>query len=64
MGNCWLLSAFACVARMAPHLIEQRFVSPLDPETGKPCISPEGRYVVQLYDVHDAKWENIVIDDM
>jgi hypothetical protein len=63
VGNCWLLSAFACVARIGPLLIEERFVSPLDPDTGKPCISKDGRYVVQLWDVHSSKWENIVIDD-
>ncbi len=39
-------------------------MSPLDPDTGKPTISKEGRYVVQLWDVHTEKWENIVIDDL
>ncbi len=63
IGNCWLLSSFAAIARVAPHVIEQRFVSPLDPNTGRPTISQEGRYIVQLWDVPSKQWVNIIIDD-
>lgn len=63
LGTCWLLSGFASVAAAVPEMIEQCFVSPLDPATGKPTISPTGRYVVQLWDVPSGKYRNIVIDD-
>lgn len=52
------------MARVAPHIIEERFVKPLDPNTGKPTISQEGRYIVQLWDVTTRKWVSISIDDM
>jgi hypothetical protein len=64
LGNCWLLAAFASMARVAPHIIEERFVKPLDPNSGTATISQEGRYIVQLWDVPTRKWVNISIDDM
>lgn len=62
IGNCWLVSAFACVAQACPELIEERFAAPRD-AGGRACLSKDGRYVVQLWCCRRKRWENVVIDD-
>jgi hypothetical protein len=59
-----MLGGLACIAQRFPELIERRFVSPRDPETGKPTISAAGRYIIQLWDMRKDAWVDIVIDDL
>lgn len=53
LGNCWLVAAIAALAEF-PNAVRELFV-----ETD----AARGRYVVRLYDMDRAAWENVEIDD-
>jgi hypothetical protein len=54
LGDCWLMSAFACAAEV-PGLVESLFDTRV--------FSPRGKYVVRLWDANEARWRRIAIDD-
>lgn len=54
LGDCWLLSAMACLAEH-PGSIESLF-NTLE-------VDPRGKYTVSLYDIRDGQWKAVTIDD-
>jgi len=54
LGDCWLLSAFACLAEF-PGTIENLFLTRE--------VSPRGKYSVRLYDDRQEDWKVITVDD-
>jgi len=54
LGNCWLLSAAACLAEF-DGAIQQLF---LDKQA-----NPRGKYRLWIYDVQRGRWKRIVVDD-
>lgn len=54
LGDCWLLAAMATLAERE-GLINRLFLTRE--------IDPRGKYSIQLYDVHEARWKVFVIDD-
>ena len=54
LGNCWFLSALACLCEF-DGAIQQLF---LDKQA-----NPRGKYRIWLYDVQKSKWRRIVVDD-
>eukprot|EP00298_Acanthocystis_sp_HF-20_P012618 c19977_g1_i1.p1 GENE.c19977_g1_i1~~c19977_g1_i1.p1 ORF type:complete len:483 (-),score=135.09 c19977_g1_i1:153-1601(-) len=54
LGDCWLMSALACMAEF-PGLIRQVFVS------GE--LNFRGKYTVRIYNAGENIWHNITVDD-
>jgi len=54
LGDCYLMSAFACAAEV-PGLVESLFITRE--------YSPRGRYVVRLYDANVRRWKRVVVDE-
>ncbi|KAG8464683.1 hypothetical protein KFE25_010051 [Diacronema lutheri] len=54
LGDCWLMSAFACAAEV-DGLIQSLFVTRE--------FSARGKYVVRLYDGNAARWTHVTIDE-
>lgn len=54
LGDCWLISAFACMAE-SEEAIRNIFVTKR--------FSERGRYCVKLYDGRKDSWVNIQVDD-
>ena len=54
LGDCWLLSAFACLAEF-PGAIENLFLTRE--------VSPRGKYAVRLYDDRLGNWRVVTVDD-
>lgn len=54
LGDCWLLSACACLAEHRGH-IEQLFVTKQ--------YSHRGKYTVKLFDSAQDEWRHITVDD-
>eukprot|EP00302_Diacronema_sp_CCMP2436_P037223 CAMPEP_0180044588 /NCGR_PEP_ID=MMETSP0984-20121128/36005_1 /TAXON_ID=483367 /ORGANISM="non described non described, Strain CCMP 2436" /LENGTH=282 /DNA_ID=CAMNT_0021972769 /DNA_START=94 /DNA_END=939 /DNA_ORIENTATION=+ len=54
LGDCWLMSAFACAAEV-PGLIQGVFVTP--------NFNPRGMYQVRLFDGNAKRWVLITIDE-
>eukprot|EP01012_Entosiphon_sulcatum_P013693 TRINITY_DN1888_c0_g1_i1.p1 TRINITY_DN1888_c0_g1~~TRINITY_DN1888_c0_g1_i1.p1 ORF type:complete len:446 (-),score=58.22 TRINITY_DN1888_c0_g1_i1:17-1354(-) len=54
VGNCWLMSAFACLAEF-PGTIQRCFVTPE--------WSARGKYTVRIFDEPHNKWVKITVDD-
>eukprot|EP00854_Cymbomonas_tetramitiformis_P010323 gene10323-12209_t len=54
LGDCWLLSAFACLAEI-PGAVKRVFVSKQ--------YSRYGKYTVRLFDKVNNKWLRISVDD-
>eukprot|EP00937_MAST-01D_sp_MAST-1D-sp2_P002116 g2116.t1 len=55
LGDCWLLSALACVAEKHPELIKSCFVT----READKC----GCYAVRLFDMRSTSWRTFWIDD-
>lgn len=53
LGNCWLIASIAALAEF-PSAIKNLFVE---------SDVVRGRYVIQLYDMSKARWEQVEIDD-
>ena len=54
VGNCWLISAFACIAER-PGTIQKMF------RTNEK--SSRGKYSVKIYDRRKQRWERVTVDD-
>lgn len=54
VGDCWLVSAFACGAEF-PHAIRRMFLTRE--------YNPRGRYRVRLYDPQRERWTVVTVDD-
>ena len=54
LGNCWLLSAFACMT-------EYHGAIPMLFQSHK--MSPRGKYFVDIFDVQAQKWVTVSVDD-
>eukprot|EP00670_Eutreptiella_braarudii_P008262 CAMPEP_0174306358 /NCGR_PEP_ID=MMETSP0810-20121108/396_1 /TAXON_ID=73025 ORGANISM="Eutreptiella gymnastica-like, Strain CCMP1594" /NCGR_SAMPLE_ID=MMETSP0810 /ASSEMBLY_ACC=CAM_ASM_000659 /LENGTH=327 /DNA_ID=CAMNT_0015413043 /DNA_START=277 /DNA_END=1261 /DNA_ORIENTATION=- len=54
VGNCWLMSAFACLAEY-PGAIQRCFITKE--------YSVRGKYKVSIYDKLKGAWETMVVDD-
>jgi calpain-15 len=54
LGNCWLISAIACLAEF-PGAIQNCFLSKF--------VSPRGKYKVRLFSKQDQKWIEYSISD-
>eukprot|EP00995_Heteronema_vittatum_P005895 NODE_192_length_1663_cov_367.282528_g130_i0.p1 GENE.NODE_192_length_1663_cov_367.282528_g130_i0~~NODE_192_length_1663_cov_367.282528_g130_i0.p1 ORF type:complete len:434 (-),score=113.49 NODE_192_length_1663_cov_367.282528_g130_i0:280-1581(-) len=55
VGNCWLMSAFACLAEH-PGVIQRCFVTKE--------FSKRGKYTVRIYDKPEEKWVEVSVDDL
>ena len=55
LGDCWLLSAIACMTEFH-GAIQQIFYSHK--------ANPRGKYYVELFDIQAGKWVTIVVDDL
>ena len=55
LGDCWLMTALACLAEY-PGAIQRVFLTDE--------YNPRGRYVLQLYCGESERFEKVVIDDM
>mmetsp|Transcript_17849 Transcript_17849/g.34870 ORF Transcript_17849/g.34870 Transcript_17849/m.34870 type:complete len:444 (-) Transcript_17849:85-1416(-) len=55
LGDCWLLSALACLAEF-PGAIQNK-CSPTE-------YSVRGKYTVKIYNGSQKKWERVSVDDM
>jgi len=53
VGNCWLIAAISALAEY-PQAVKDLFVE---------ADVQNGRYVIQLYDMSKASWEEVEIDD-
>jgi len=56
VGDCWLISAVACVAEF-PDAIRKVFKN-------VKRLSPIGRYELSLYSIASDGWETVVVDDL
>lgn len=54
LGDCWLMSAFACLAEKH-GAIENVF--------GNREFNPRGKYTIYLWDAVDQRWEGVDVDD-
>ena len=54
LGDCWLMSAFACLAEF-PGAIENLFLTRE--------VSPRGKYSVRLFDDRIGTWRVVSVDD-
>jgi hypothetical protein len=54
LGNCWLISAMACIAAY-PQVVENLF------DTRQ--VSSDGKYTISLFDAKSSKWTKLCIDD-
>jgi hypothetical protein len=54
LGNCWLISAMACVAAY-PKVIQSLF------DTQQ--VASNGKYTISLFDAKSCRWTKICIDD-
>ena len=54
LGDCWLMSALASLAEY-PQQIRKLFKTK--------HITKDGRYEIQLYDIHNLSWTNVVVDE-
>lgn len=54
LGDCWLMSALACLAEY-PGLITNAF--------GTAEYSTRGKYTVRLYNGYIMRWEDVTVDD-
>jgi len=55
LGDCWLVSAIACVAEF-PDRIQKLFKDRSD-------LAEDGKYVISLWDLRSEDWKDIEIDD-
>jgi len=55
LGDCWLMSALACLTEF-PGTIENIFV--------QREYNPRGRYSLKLYDIENSRWVTIHVDDL
>ena len=55
LGNCWLISGFACVAEHQ-GIIQRNFYTKEK--------SSRGKYAVRIYDRAKDRWEKVVVDDL
>jgi calpain-15 len=53
LGNCWLVASISALAEF-PSAVQDLFVE---------MDVAKGRYVVKLYDMVNARWEHVTIDD-
>lgn len=54
LGDCWLLSAMACLAEH-PGAINAIFLTKE--------LNPRGKYQVRLFDVEEDRWKVVTVDD-
>lgn len=54
LGDCWLMSAFACMAEV-PGAIQSLFYSHR--------FNPRGKYFIQIYDAQASRWTRVSVDN-
>lgn len=54
VGNCWLISSIAALAEF-PDAVRHLFLTQ--------SFARDGKYVVRLYDMSTASWEEVTVDD-
>eukprot|EP00038_Savillea_parva_P011717 m.199580 g.199580 ORF g.199580 m.199580 type:complete len:523 (-) comp20781_c0_seq1:127-1695(-) len=55
LGDCWLMTAIACMASVSNGAMHNLFVTKE--------YSDRGKYTIRLYDGLDEKWKRVTIDD-